>query len=87
MATRFQQLAILDAGGTNLLTRATTKTTIDVFAEGLGGIGQSIFRDGTHQIQPAAWSVVFVASYYIGWASLETEPAVNAGEKFLFLLS
>jgi hypothetical protein len=67
MATCFQQLAILDASRTNLLARATTKTTINVFTEGFGGAGESIFGDGTHQIQSAAWSVVFVTSNYVRW--------------------
>ena len=87
MTTRLQQLPILDAGGTNLLACATPKTAIDVFAERCGSIGQSIFRHGPHQVQPAAWAIVFVAGNYICWTSLETKPTVDAGEKFLLLLS
>ena len=87
VATCFQQLSILDAGRTNQLAGAAAKTAVDVFAESIRSIGQSIFRYGTHQIKSAAWPVVFVTGNYVSWTGLEAETAVDAGEKFLFLFS
>jgi hypothetical protein len=58
-----------------------------VFAESIRGIGQSLFRYGTHQVQSAAWPIVFVTGNYVSWTSLEAETAMDAGEKFLLLLS
>jgi hypothetical protein len=80
-------LPILDAGRTNLLARAAAKTTVDVFAKRFRSVGQSIFRDCAHQVQPAARAIIFVTGNYVGRTSLETKPAVDASEKFLLLLS
>ena len=87
MTTRLQQLPILDSGRANLLTGTTPETPINVFAKRFGSVGQSSFRNRTHQIESAAWPIIFVAGNYICWTRLETKPAVDAGEKFLLLLS
>ena len=87
MTTRLQQLPILDAGRTDLLACSTPKTSIDVFAKRFRSIGQSILRHGSHQVQSAAWSVVFVSGDDVGRTSLETESTVDAREKLLFVFS
>ena len=83
MTTRLQQLAILNSGRANLLTGTTPETAIDVFAKRFGSVGQSSFRNRTHQIESAAWAIIFVAGNYICWTRLETKPAVDAGQKLL----
>jgi hypothetical protein len=80
----FQELAILDSGGTDLLTRTTTQTTIDVPLECGRVARESAFTDSAHQVKPAARSVVFIAGDYVSRTSFETQAAVNAGEQFFF---
>jgi hypothetical protein len=46
-------------------------------------VGEPAFTDSPHQIKTAARSVVFIAGNDVGGTSLETQPTVNAGEKFL----
>jgi hypothetical protein len=80
----FQKLAILDSGRTDLLTGATTQTTIDVPLECGRVVRESAFTDSAHQVKPAARSVVFIAGDYVSRTSFETQAAVDAGEQFFF---
>ncbi len=80
----FQELAILDSGGTYLLTGSTTQTTIDVTLECRRVAREPAFTDSPHQVKPAARSVVFIAGDYVGRTSFETQAAVNAGEQLFF---
>ena len=86
MTTCFQQLAILHTGGANLLAGTTPETSIDMFAKRFGSVGQFAFGNCTHQVQSAAWSVVFVAGDYVGRTGFEAEATVDAGQKPLLLL-
>ena len=85
-ARGFEQLSILDTGGAYLLTSATTQAAIDVAFESGRITGEPTFADGAHEVEPAAWSIIFVAGDYVGWASFETQAAVNAGEQFVVFL-
>ena len=80
----FQELAILDSRGTDLLTGTTTQTTIDVSLECGRVAREPAFTDSAHQVKPAARSVVFIAGDYVGRTGFETQAAVNAGEQLFF---
>ncbi|HEY5443031.1 MAG TPA: hypothetical protein VIJ87_00880, partial [Pyrinomonadaceae bacterium] len=56
------------------------------FRKRLRGVCQTTLGNGSHQVETASRSIVFVARDYVSWASLEAQPAVNAGEKFLFFV-
>jgi hypothetical protein len=50
-----------------------------------GGIGREfVFLNRTHQVDPSAWTVVFVASKDIGGTSFETETAMHTGKELVF---
>lgn len=81
---RLQQLAVLDASRTDRLAGSATETAIDVTFKGRACACESLFADGAHQVETAAWTIVLVASNNVCWACFEAEPAMNAGQEFLF---
>ena len=83
----FKKLSIFNARGTNLLASAAAEAAINVFFERVGSVSESIFRDGSHQVESSPWSVILVAGDDIGWARFETEAAVYAGDELLFFSS
>ena len=54
--------------------------------EGRGVAGEPSFTDRAHQIEAAAWSVVFVASDNVRRTRFQTQTAVNASEKLVFFV-
>ena len=86
MAAGFQKLSIFNTGRTNLLTRTTTETAIDVLTKRLGSICYPAFGNRAHQVEPSAWAIVLVAGYYVSRTRLQAEPAMDASEKFLFFV-
>lgn len=83
--TVLKQLPVLNPGRTDLFTRAATETPIDVRTKGLGCIFQPPLSDRPHQVKPPTWSIILVASDYIGRTRLKTQPTMNAGKQLFFL--
>ena len=86
-ARSLQQLSVLNARGTHLFTRAAPEAPVNVPFKRRGVVGESSFANSAHEIEPAAWTIVFIAGNDVGRTSFQAQPAVNAGEKFLLFSS
>jgi len=85
VSTRLKQLSVLHTSRADLFTSSTTQTTINVAAKRFRRVGQTPFDYGTHQVKPAAWTIIFVAGNYVGGTCFQAKSAMNAGQKLLFL--
>jgi hypothetical protein len=79
-----QKLPILDSGRTHLFTGSTSQATIDVSFKRRRGVCQPAFADGAHEVEPAAWAIIFVAGDYISRTRFQAQAAVNASKEFFF---
>jgi hypothetical protein len=79
-------LSVLDTRWAHLLASPAAETAINMTLKGRRVAFEPAFTDSPHQIKTAARSVVFIAGNDVGGTSLETQPAVYAGEKLLFFM-
>ena len=67
-----------------MLASAAAEAAVNMFFECVGSISESIFGDGSHQVESSSRSVVLVAGDDVSWTRLETEATVNTGDQLLF---
>jgi len=84
VASMLQQFAIEHAARSDRLAGTTTETEVDVAHRGIAEREPS-FLDGAHQVNPAAGRIVLVARFEICWTTAEAQPAMDAGQCFLFV--
>ena len=70
-----------------LLARPAPETSINMRRKRVRRLLQSPLRDRAHQIQPSAWPIIFIPGDDVSRARLETQPAMNAGQQFVFVTS
>ena len=85
LAAGLEQLSILNTGGTNLLTRATPETTIDMLPKRLRRTLQPSLRHSPHQIKPPAWSIILIPGNDISRARLQTQATMNTRQQLVSL--
>ena len=79
-AERFDQPTVLHSRGTGGLTASAVQTEVQMPCDRLSQL-QPTVDDGSHQVNAAAGTIVFVAGLQIGGACRRAQPAVNAVEE------
>jgi hypothetical protein len=64
-ASRFQQLAILDTGRTDLFTGTATKASINMSLKCRGVAREPPFADRAHQVKTSTGPVILVAGDHV----------------------
>ena len=62
---RLDQSPILDTGRTRGFATTAVEAQVEMAFHGVGQFQTSI-RDGTHQVNPTAWTVIFITRFQIG---------------------
>src|SRR6185312_4812270 len=76
----FQQLSIFNTRRADGLARATAETPINVTLKSRRLAWQASLSNRSHQVDAPARPIILVASYYVSWASFQTQAAVNASK-------
>ena len=83
LAARLEQLAVVNACGTRLFTRAATETPIDMPGERRRRILEPPLRDRAHEINPPARRIILIPRHDIRRTRLQTQPTMNTREQLL----
>src|ERR1044072_1002455 len=79
-----QKLSVLNAGRASRFARATPETAVYVSLKRSRSARETTFFDRAHEVDASARPIVFVGGSDICGTRFETQPAMNAGENFLF---
>jgi hypothetical protein len=85
-ARSFEKLAVLHAGGTRRLARATSKAAIDMLFKRGRLKRETLLLNRAHQIDAPTRTVILITRRDVRRTGFETKPAVNTGQDF-FLFS
>ena len=80
----FEQIAVEHAARTNRFASTAAETGINMAHRGISHLEPAILHR-PHQINPPARRFIFVGGLQISGARAKAQPAVNAGERFLFI--
>lgn len=81
--TGLEQLTVFNPGRTNLLTRATAETSIDMRSKCAGRILQTPFGHSPHEVKPPTWPIILIPRDHIRRTRLQTQAAMDARQQLL----